>query len=179
MIRIPTITLWNPWASWVARKLKRIETRTHNRLACLQGKWIAIHAGRFWHQDAFEIASAYLMGDEPFIAQQYRDECGHILCLAHVWGNGRLNETHSASALCDCSGGNLFGLIFDQIERLAEPVAAKGGRGIWWWTPESERHVRDITSPCGLYEPGDPSGDCQSDGHYMCKECVHLQPEEW
>lgn len=179
MIRIPTITLWNPWASWVKRGLKTVETREHNKYAYLTGKWIAIHAGKKWHTEAFEIARPYLTEDQLWNSQQLREECGHILCLAHVQGaGGPLLARHSQMALCDCSRGNLYGLHFDRIEPLADPVPISGGQGVWWWTPASERNIRDITSVCGMYEPGDPAGDCQSDGHYMCKERTHYQVDE-
>lgn len=33
--------------------------------------------------------------------------------------------------------------------------------------------IRDIHHPCEVFEYGDPKGDCETDGHYMCKECRH------
>ncbi len=35
------------------------------------------------------------------------------------------------------------------------------------------RGVRDPDAPCTAFEPGEPAGDCQTDGHYLCDECVH------
>lgn len=33
---------------------------------------------------------------------------------------------------------------------------------------------RDPEYPCAMFEPGTPAGsDCNTDGHYMCRECVH------
>jgi hypothetical protein len=35
--------------------------------------------------------------------------------------------------------------------------------------------VRDVDAPCDAFEPGTPGqGSCQTDGHYMCVECVHI-----
>ena len=31
MLTIPAITLWQPWASWIAMRLKTIETRGHGK----------------------------------------------------------------------------------------------------------------------------------------------------
>ena len=33
--------------------------------------------------------------------------------------------------------------------------------------------VRDPESPCEHFRPGSPTerGDCQGDGHYLCREC--------
>lgn len=34
--------------------------------------------------------------------------------------------------------------------------------------------VRDVDAPCEGFRIGAPSGDCDSDGHYICQECKHL-----
>jgi len=36
--------------------------------------------------------------------------------------------------------------------------------------------VRDTLNPCDYFKYGTASGDCESDGHYMCKECKCLTP---
>jgi len=38
-----------------------------------------------------------------------------------------------------------------------------------------DRPERDVDYPCPSrdFEPGEPRGDCDTDGHYMCRECVH------
>lgn len=33
--------------------------------------------------------------------------------------------------------------------------------------------VRDPDYPCVEFRLGDPAGDCPTDGHYVCDECVH------
>lgn len=36
--------------------------------------------------------------------------------------------------------------------------------------------VRDPEYPCETFFPGDPrDGNCHGDGHYMCRECIHLK----
>lgn len=41
--------------------------------------------------------------------------------------------------------------------------------------------MRDPDNRCHVYEPRKKHerdfGDCQSDGHYLCKECAHLSAE--
>jgi hypothetical protein len=37
--------------------------------------------------------------------------------------------------------------------------------------------VRDTFNPCEYFQYGVASGDCESDGHYMCKECRYLTPQ--
>lgn len=38
--------------------------------------------------------------------------------------------------------------------------------------------VRDPEYPCELFDGKsyDGTGDCESDGHYLCQECSHLSP---
>jgi hypothetical protein len=36
----------------------------------------------------------------------------------------------------------------------------------------------DPESPCEHWEPGKPYGDCESDGHYRCRECRNYDPEK-
>lgn len=42
----PVITLYQPWATWIMRELKTIESRTHARFNSLLYKTILIHAGQ-------------------------------------------------------------------------------------------------------------------------------------
>ena len=32
-------------------------------------------------------------------------------------------------------------------------------------------HARDPDHPCHMYSPGTPGGDCEGDGHYLCRGC--------
>lgn len=32
--------------------------------------------------------------------------------------------------------------------------------------------VRDTDNPCDAFVTGQPQGNCSTDGHYMCNECV-------
>ncbi len=51
-------------------------------------------------------------------------------------------------------------------------------RGAWSLHARSlpmfgEIGVRDPGAPCRDFVPGEPVGRCDTDGHYMCRECVH------
>lgn len=41
-----------------------------------------------------------------------------------------------------------------------------------------DKPERDVDFPCPVdsFLPGDPTGDCDTDGHYMCAECAHANP---
>ena len=54
--------------------------------------------------------------------------------------------------------------------RAAEPISK---------APTGLPFMRDPDAPCHCYEPRRKHvrdfGDCESDGHYLCKECCHLK----
>lgn len=61
-------------------------------------------------------------------------------------------------------------------------------RLIWKWMAIPEKKVptglpgiRDPQAPCSGYSPRRPIGgdfNCIGDGHYLCRECAHWNPEE-
>ena len=42
--------------------------------------------------------------------------------------------------------------------------------------PDGTPFIRDQNNPCYDFQPGEPKGTCQTDGHYICAECKHLDP---
>lgn len=54
--------------------------------------------------------------------------------------------------------------------RCAEPIAT---------APSGLPFMRDPESRCHCYEPREKRaidfGGCEGDGHYLCKECCHLE----
>jgi len=175
MLTIPAITLWQPWASWIAVGLKTIETRGHQRFRCLVGQVIAIHAGLRWDGHAYATAAAY----RPVSALTVQEpEHGSVVALARVGGFRELDAADAPAALCPCGPGR-YGLILEHVERLAVPQPARSGQGIWrWQVDDALTYVRDPDYPCGQFFEGKPGGDCQGDGHYLCRECMAWCPED-
>ena len=172
---IPAITLYDPWASWVADRKKTIETRTHNRFRRLLGQVVAIHAGLHWDSLAYEMASRYRPLDELMVREP---AAGVIVALAKVCGFRLLRASDSPAALCDCGSITRYGLFLSNVNKLATPQPATGHQGIWFWQPKSENYVRDADHPCGQFEAGTGPGYCEGDSHYMCRECANFQPDE-
>ncbi len=130
---IPTITLHQPWASWILWGWKTIETRTHARFSSIYDQRIAIHAGKRFDPDAIRTAEPWL--DEDRIWRTLQDwASGVILCTAYVEENRPLNRTDSPAAMCDCSEPGLWGLILTDIQPVTPPIPAKGRQGIWYST---------------------------------------------
>jgi len=43
--------------------------------------------------------------------------------------------------------------------------------------PDGTPGIRDVDAPCDTFQPGDPGhGNCQTDGHYICVECIKIDP---
>src|SRR5690242_4550408 len=61
---LPVITLYQPWATWIMREWKTIETRTHARFACLLHKTILIHAGQKTDDSHLTVQNPYLTREQ-------------------------------------------------------------------------------------------------------------------
>jgi hypothetical protein len=130
----PVITLYQPWATWIADELKRIETRTHNRFSCLLGKTILIHAGQ--NTDKYALPNPYLKG------RNYSEPInGVILCEAFVNRFGKLSGIHSERAMIDCETVERFGLYLTGIKKFT-PIPCKGEMGIWYFDLEKQEKVK-------------------------------------
>ena len=127
------ITLWQPWASFIALGWKTIETRTHDRFRNLVGETIGIHAGNFWDKDWKELAA-------PWMTQIQIDEVSLIrnaFELGHGKGEilltARVNANHSRQALINCPygyGTDRFGLFLNNVRQIT-PIPTNGKQGIW------------------------------------------------
>ncbi len=140
---LPTITLYQPWATWIMREWKTIETRTHNRFGCLIGKRILIHAGM--NTDAEAIKCHYLT-KEQLIYKPDEVINGYILGSVFVKSFGKLSAVHSEKALIDCGNIERFGLYLSQIEKFPEPILCKGEMGIWYFNLTTKQKVKKYES---------------------------------
>jgi len=143
---LPAITLWQPWASWIAAGWKWIETRPHNRFAPLVGRTIAIHAGRKWDRDWLAKAGSWLGANRADRTEQFRNVRGVVVCTVQVVEARRLAAGDSLAALCDCSGGRLSGLGLAGVRAFADPPPARGRQYIWRWRPSP-----DVPAPKSLW----------------------------
>lgn len=125
------ITLWQPWASWVALGWKPIETRTHTRFAGLVGQRIAIHAGLKWDEKAIEAAFPWLADWQIEKTEQFRQIKGVIICTAYVERHVELTRQDSRAAKIDCAHTGRYGLFLFDLEVLPEPIPMRGRQGIW------------------------------------------------
>lgn len=135
-MRIPAITLRQPWASLIAGGLKTIETRTHDRFRSLVRFRVLIHAGRQHDQSACRTIKAVIGagGLLDWIHSHYGDGCvpqGVIVAVARVAELEILGVQAERQALCATCG--LWGLRLEAIRRVSPAVPAVGRPGLWYF----------------------------------------------
>jgi len=134
----PVITLYQPWATWIMRGWKDIETRTHDRFACLNTRTILIHAAMTTDGDA--INNPYLTREQiKFNPDEMVNGC--ILGSVHVYDFQKLNPEHSKRALIECDTKR-FGLFLQAINKFDTPIPVKGNMGIWYYDLENKIKVK-------------------------------------
>jgi hypothetical protein len=156
-MRVPIISMWNPWAIWVIIGWKKIETRTHDlsasacpRASCLRaphrqtrrraqagrfrslnGKTIAIHSTVKWDETALEKAGNYLTPSEVSETNEFLHLGGAIIGTADVIDYRPLTSSDSPLALIDCGSIKRYGMVLDNV-RPMPTIPAKGKQGIWY-----------------------------------------------
>lgn len=138
-IKIPIISLHQPWAGFVALEAKEIETRIHDRFKCLNQRWVAIHSTKQYDKSIITSIT------DPIIKLQ-----GSIICICFVKDVSWLNREHSERAMIDCFPipFKRFGLFLTKVQLLKEPIKINGAQGIWYYkfTKEQLEGI-NITKP--------------------------------
>jgi len=146
------ITLWQPWATWVALGWKHIETRTHARFRSLRNQRIAIHAGERWDDGAFDAAQAYMANRTWEAAKLEEYPHGQIVCTALVFDTAWLEDNASWASLIDCSSVDRYGLFLAVLKLPPYVLPEKGHQGIWeWHCPPGFMGAPPATETCPLF----------------------------
>ena len=127
---LPCITLWQPWATWIVRGWKTIETRTHPRFKSLAGKRIGIHAGMMIDDSPLVVSNNYLKREQILYKPEEVVQ-GYLLGSALVDDFRRCTKLDSKEALIDCEYSMRWGLVLSDIRRAPTPIKIKGAQGIW------------------------------------------------
>jgi activating signal cointegrator 1 len=157
------ISLWQPWASFVAIGIKPFETRDWAPPKWLIGKRIAIHAAkRAVNADDRVWAAQHGVVDLPLGAIV----CTALLTAAYRCGDAtskrlcRILENHGALPLL--AGAEVRELPTDEfgdyavarwawrlaaVETLNPPIFARGAQGLWKWQPASTPQERQEALP--------------------------------
>lgn len=129
--KTPIISMWRPWANWVALGWKTIESRTHQRFASLVGHRIGIHASAKWDEDAIEFAAKYLTPEqiEETILWQ-RGISQAVICTVFSRSIRKLTEADESGALIECRTTR-YGLFLEEPKPILPAIPMKGYQGIW------------------------------------------------
>lgn len=149
----PAITLWQPWASLVARGIKRFEARHWPPPARLVGRRIAIHAAARRVPRDFDPALAQAVSealgdlDWPHVLPFGAVVCSAVLAGAYRIGGRRTAGRADVDAAVpgsaplaaiaidsfgDYSRGR-WAWALASVERIDPAVPAKGRQGWWRW----------------------------------------------
>lgn len=145
----PCITLYQPWASWIAMGWKSIETRTHQRFGSLLDKRIGIHAGMRWDPAALATATPFLTLEQQMRSNELHGVKGRIVATARVVEHKRCEVVDEPRALIECATRR-YGLVLDDVRMLNIP--AKGDRGIWYFDIDDRIEGVQQCRVCGCTE---------------------------
>ena len=134
------ITLYQPWATWIMRGWKTIETRTHDRFKSLNHKTILIHAGQRTDGSDLTTKNPYLT-KEQILYNPEEVINGFILGSAFVSDFKLLNSENAKSSLIECDTVR-FGLFLTNIKKFDEPIPVKGEMGIWYFDMKDQKKVK-------------------------------------
>ncbi len=147
---LPAITLYQPWATWIMREWKLIETRTHSRFACLKNQTILIHAGKTTDGSEFATKNPYLSFEQIILNP---DEVinGCLLGTAYVDDFKLLNDQYSKEALIDCGTVKRYGLFLKNIVKFEKAIPVKGEVGIWYYDMKRKIKVKKPTAQIQMF----------------------------
>lgn len=132
--RMPVLSLHQPWATWIARARKTIETRPHARYRGLLGRQISIHAAMRLERAAWVIAAPYQpIGWEGHPAEFGTPQmpAGALVATAVISGVRPMTTMDCYDALCDWSPGR-WAYVFCDVRPLRDPIYLRGHQGIWY-----------------------------------------------
>lgn len=140
------LSVWQPWATLLARQVKAIETRSYawrGSMPCA----FAIHAAKKKHSFLRDYADKFrsmglladLYDELPFGAVVGCGVLADCLSTSFLMQKGRINKIEEA--LGDFSP-NRFGWMFSRMEEI-EPIAMPGQQGPWPWRNVGSYEVPD------------------------------------
>ena len=131
------LTLWQPWAHAIAHLGKRIENRTWRPPARLDGKPLAIHAGKTVDSEAVEDLIDF--GHLPLDFDGRQLTRGAVVAVA-TFDRAIVRADHVPDGQGFWWHGPVGWLLTNVV--AIEPVACRGAQGLWDLPPGVEAAVR-------------------------------------
>lgn len=123
------LTLWQPWAAYIACGSKKCETRSW--YTPYRGP-LAIHAAR----RPLTEGERELLEEIPIVGPAARLAFGAVVATARLVDVRRISGPHPdeiEDALGDWSPGRFAWVLLD-VQPLDPPIPARGGQGLWEWS---------------------------------------------
>lgn len=140
--RIRCLSLWQPWASFMALGLKSIETRSWSgeKAGLRGGELLVVHASvrRLTREDREEWADLLDgLGLTPETLPY-----GQVLSVHRYQGSEPTERLSPALGLQEVQMGNYkpgrFGWRMPRLLQLEQPLSLKGMQGVFWWRPPAD-----------------------------------------
>ena len=132
------LTLWEPWATFIADGHKRYETRSWQ--TGFRGN-LAIHASKRWTKEQDAILRNLASRHEEL--QRYLDyewSFGCVLVACRLVAVHRVEAVRGNLSKLELALGNYEGGRFawelEIIKHPPQPISAKGSQGLWNWNYE-------------------------------------------
>lgn len=138
---IPVITLKQPWASWVMKRLKTKESRIHTNFKTLEGKTFGIHSAMGYDKSDYVLKNPYLT--QAQIDASFCYPTGVILGTVHCDKFLELNgPIHEGEALIECRSIKRYGLNLITPKLFEKEIPCKGELTIWYFDLDAMEKVR-------------------------------------
>lgn len=143
------LTLWRPWSYAVSHSDKYLENRDWEIWSWMIGKYVAIHAGKRWDEDAAKLVRRMCRRLE---ITQETIPSSRIVAVARIAGwihedglrhSPQITDQQARVMCCSRWFGGPYGWVMGPRVVLAEPVVCKGAQGLWHLSPSIFKAVRE------------------------------------
>ena len=159
-ITLPALSMTEPWGTFVAKKVKRCETRSwqtryRGPIAIHCAQQFPAYARSACLSEPFRSALAAVGYDIYHIPvdawKTFNLPLGHIIALAQLLEVQLITVTNvppdPEQAFGNYAPGRYMWL-FGEVRELSQPIPVRGNHRLWQWQPPSE-HLDEITSLLG------------------------------
>lgn len=140
------LTLWRPWP-WAIfhapTNPKRIENRPWKPWRSIEGRRIALHAGKKFDSDAAEhLCSMYGLHPDGDVPSGWKDE--GLIGVATIQGcAGSQYEVERFLAGQRSWWSGPYAWLLEDVVTFSAPIPCKGAQGLWQLEPWAERRVAE------------------------------------
>lgn len=138
MDSLPTLSLWQPWASLIALRLKQYETRSWPAPPIYVGHLLAIHAAKRWTRAEERFLDQLRQQVIPSVARQLPlyPPLGAVVCVCRLVECIPTDRAVGLSWLEQTVGNwspGRYGWKLEVVKVFEQPIPLVGRQGIFRW----------------------------------------------